>query len=83
LSPYSAISFPPLNDVPPVPIALVPVARTYENLAYGLHRSIWRVLFYLPLMLMFMIMVAVIMSVLFSPLVYAGWEMQRRFGASA
>jgi hypothetical protein len=77
-------SYPPLNDVPPIPVALVPFLRTYENLSYGLYKSIWQVLFFdLPLMVAITSLVAVIMSLFFAPLVFLGWQMRRRFGASA
>ena len=75
---FAVGSYPPLNDVPPIPIALVPFLRTYENLTSGLHQSIWQILFHeLPLMVAIASLVAVVMSVLYAPLVYLGWVMRR------
>lgn len=76
-------SYPPLNDVPPIPIALVPFLRTYENLRYGLYTSIWQVLvFDLLFMVAIASVVAVVMSLFFAPLVFLGWQIRRRFGSS-
>ena len=79
---FAVGSYPPLNDVPPIPIALMPFLRTYENLTNGLHQSIWHVVFHdLPLMVAITSLVVVVMSVLFAPLVYLGWAIRRRLGA--
>ena len=79
---FAVGSYPPLNDVPPIPIAVVPFLRTYENLSSGLHPNIEQVLFHdLPLMVAIASLVAVAMSVLYAPLVFLGWAMRRRRGA--
>jgi hypothetical protein len=83
---YTAIvfavgSYPPLDDIGPMPIGLWPFWSIYTVLSGGYHPATWHTaMVELSLMIAIPAVVAAAMSLAYVPLVYIGWTIRRRLG---
>jgi hypothetical protein len=77
---FAVGSFPPLNDVPLVPIGLYPFIWMRDTLSSDVQRTNWAtVLTELPAVLLITVLALAVMSIAFAPLVCLGWFIRRRF----
>jgi len=75
-------SYPPLNDVPPIPAGLAPFVWAYDVLIRDVYPNKWQILLTgLPVVFVAACAVAAVMSILYAPLVYSGWAIRCRCGS--
>jgi hypothetical protein len=75
---FAVGSYPPLNDVPPIPVGLLPFAWAYSVVTSDMYASKWHVLLSGSVGVLAVTGIAMaVMAVLHGPLVYVGWKLRR------
>lgn len=74
---FAVGSFPPLNDIPPVPIGIWPLQWISTALTNDSHSTAWTtVVAHLPFVLAVTALCLAAMSIAFMPLIYVGWRLR-------